>query len=200
MTEGEFGVLILAGGKSERMVYPKAYLLYEGKTFLKKIVEEYYDAGVKNIIVVLNETFSIGEWGNYITQINPKITIIKNPTPELGRFHSVKLGINKIQGLDFCFIQNIDNPLVNNMVIKSLMESGNPEGYTSPVFNGRSGHPVLISKKIIQHLNNLPDGNQNLRTVLSEFPKLEVEAKNSDILLNINTIDDYKKFNNANCC
>ena len=193
MTKGEIGVLILAGGKSERMFFPKAFLLCEGKTFLKKIVEEYYDAGLKNIFVVLNENFCTGEWGKFINQVKSIVTIIENPNPELGRFHSLKLGIKKMQDPDFCFIQNIDNPFVNKEVIKSLMESGNSEGYTSPVFAGRSGHPILISKKIMQHINNLPEGDFNLRNVLSGFPKTEVQMNNDEILININTVEDYKK-------
>ena len=89
------GVLILAGGKSERMVFPKPYLLFEGKTFLKKIVEEYYNSGIKNICVVINEEFCKGEFEKYIDEIKSKVTIIKNPNSELERFHSVKLGIKK---------------------------------------------------------------------------------------------------------
>lgn len=191
--EATTGVLILAGGKSERMVFPKSYLLYKGKTFLKKIVEEYYQAGIKNICVVINEEFCKDEWGKYIEEIKSKVTLIKNPDPELGRFHSVKLGIKKMLDWDFCFIQNIDNPFVNKKLIESLMESRNSAGYTSPIYKGRKGHPILVSKKIIQHLNDLPDRNFNLKNILSSFPKSEVEIDNGSILININTPDDYKE-------
>lgn len=188
------GVLILAGGKSERMNFPKAFLLFNGKTFLKKIAEEYYQAGIKNIYVVLNEDFCIGNWEKYIDQVKPIATIIKNPDPELGRFHSLKLGIKKMLNLEFCFIQNIDNPFVNKDVIKSLMESKKPHGYTSPEFKGRSGHPILISKKIMQHLDKLPDGDFNLKNILSDFPKHRVQINNDGILMNINTPDEYEKY------
>ena len=191
--EGTFGVLILAGGKSERMVFPKPYLLFEGKTFLKKIVEEYYNSGIKNIYVVINEEFCKGEYEKYIDEVKSKVTIIKNTDPELGRFHSVKLGIKKMLNSDFCFIQNIDNPFVNVELIESLMESRNSVGYTSPIYKGRKGHPILVSKKFIQHLNDLPDRNFNLKNILSSFPKSEVEVDNGSILININTPDDYKE-------
>lgn len=196
------GVIILVGGKSQRMNFPKAYLIYNGKTFLEKIVDEYYQSGIKNIFVVLNEDFCNGEWTEYIDQVKSKITLIKNPNPDFGRFHSLKLGIKKMLndsahltgGKEFCFIQNIDNPFVNKELIKNLMEFKNPAGYTSPVFMGRNGHPVLISKKIIQHINTLPDGDFNLRSVLTCFPKHEVPVDNNDILVNINTADDYERY------
>lgn len=195
------GVIILAGGKSERMNFPKAFLLYRGKTFLKQIVEEYYHAGIKNIYVVLNESFCYGEWEKYLDQVKPKATLIKNSNPELGRFHSLKLGMENMLNssvqsgteLEFCFIQNIDNPFVNKELIDSLRESRNSLGYTSPIYKGRKGHPILVSKKIIQHFCELPDGNFNLKNLLSSFPKQEVEMKNGDILININTAEDYKK-------
>lgn len=195
------GVIILAGGKSDRMFFPKAYLLYEGETFLKKIIDEYYYSGIKHIYVVLNENFCNGKWTKFIDEIKLKATIIKNANPEFGRFHSLKLGIKKMLndssaitgGLEFCFIQNVDNPFVNKEIIKKLMSSRNSEGYTSPQFMGKNGHPVLISKKIIEHINNLPDENFNLRTILSGFKKRQIQVNNDNILININTADDYAK-------
>ena len=111
--EATTGVLILAGGKSERMIFPKPYLLFEGETFLKKIVEEYHNAGIKSICVIINEEFCKGKFEKFIDEVESKTIIIKNPNPELGRFHSLKLGLANILNLDFCFIQNIDNPFVN---------------------------------------------------------------------------------------
>ncbi len=191
------GVIILAGGKSERMVFPKPYLLFEGQTFLNKIVEEYYSAGITSIYVVLNDNFCKGEWEKYIFQVKSHAEIIKNPNPELGRFHSLKLGIEKMLDFEYCFIQNIDNPFVNKALINSLMDNVNPEGYTSPVFMGKFGHPVIISKNIIQHLNNLPDGDVNLKNILSGFPRLGVQVNNDNILININTAEDYERCINS---
>lgn len=204
------GVLILAGGKSERMNFPKAYLLYEGETFLKMIVDEYYNAGIKNIFVVLNEDFCYGAWQKYIDPIISRATIIKNKNSGFGRFHSLKLGVKTIlddskeyilssvkghsKDMEFCFVQNIDNPFVNPEIINNLLNAANPEGFTSPLFRGKNGHPILISKKIIQHLNNLPDEDFNLRSILSGFPKCEVEVNSNGILANINTADDYENY------
>lgn len=187
------GVLILAGGKSERMNFPKAYLLFKEQTFLKRIVEEYYNAGIKNIFVLLNEDFCVEKWKKFIDQIKLKATIIKNPDPERGRFHSLKLGLKKMRDLEFCFIQNIDNPFVNKNIITSLIAVRNSAGYASPQFMGKNGHPVLISKKIIRHLNSLPEGNFNLKNILSEFSRHIVQVNNNDILININTAEEYKR-------
>lgn len=204
------GVLILAGGKSERMLFPKAYLEIKGKTFLKKIVDEYYSAGIKNIYIVLNGNYCTERWKKYIDQVKSTATIIINNNPEFGRLHSLKLGFKKIlndseeksqtrieglhKALEYCFIQNVDNPFVNRGVIISLMKSRNPFGYTSPTYIGSNGHPILISKKIIEHLHNLPEGDFNLRKILLRFSKREVEIDNGDILININTAEEYNRY------
>ncbi len=185
------GVLILAGGKSERMIFPKAYLLFDGKTFLKKIVDEYYAAGIKNIYVVINHEFGKGEWVKHIEELNSRAVIIKNLNPDFGRFHSLKLGLKNMQHLESCFIQNIDNPFVSAELIESLLEKKNPLGYTSPIYNGRKGHPILVSKIIMHHLNGLPDENYNLKNILAPFPKSLAAVDNGSILININTPDDY---------
>lgn len=188
------GVLILAGGKSERMNFPKAYLLFNGITFLKKIVKEYYNAGIRNIFVVLNKDLCDEKWLRYIDEVRSLVTLIENPDPDRGRFYSLKLGIKKMLHLEFCFIQNIDNPFVNASIIKSMLKSGNAMGYTSSSFNQVNGHPVLISDKIMHRINQVSGRNNNLRSVLAEFSRRQVEVKCNDILININTVEDYEKY------
>ncbi len=194
---GEIGVLILAGGKSERMLFPKPFLLYEGKTFLRKIVDEYRSAGVNNIFLVLNKDLCFGRWEKDVSQIKPFVTIIQNADSELGRTHSLKIGIERMLNFDFCFIQNIDNPNISEKLIGDMIQFRNKKDYISPVYNGKSGHPVLVSKKIVQHLNRLHDENFNLRNILAGYSKQTIEVNNSDILANVNTVEDYKRLSKA---
>lgn len=189
----EIGVLILAGGKSERMLFPKPFLLYEGKTFLRKIIDEYRSAGINNIFLVLNKDFCSGRWEKYVNQIKPFVTIVQNADPELGRTHSLKIGIEKMLSFNFCFIQNIDNPTISEKLIGDMIQFRSNKDYVSPVYNGKSGHPVLVSKKIVQHLNRLRDENFNLRNILAGYSRQTVEVNSSDILANVNTVEDYKR-------
>ena len=191
--ESKYGVLILAGGKSERMLFPKAYLMWKGKTFLKRIVDAYEEAGIGNKILVLNKHFNTSEWAAYIDPVRNEVTLIENPHPEKGRFYSLKRGIKNMRNLDFCFVQNVDNNFVDPELIWNLLDQRNPNGFTSPVYNGRRGHPVLISKKIIQYIDQLEEDDVNLRDVLSCFPGQGFEAGNEKILININTPADYEK-------
>ncbi|MCG3165439.1 MAG: Molybdenum cofactor guanylyltransferase [Bacteroidia bacterium] len=193
-----YGALILAGGKSERMNYPKPYLIFENKTFLLKIIESYYKAGVKNICLVINQNFCSGKWKNDFEQIAPLVRKIEQTDPEKGRFHSIKLGIKNLLNTDYVFIQNADNPFITNRIIKSLKRHRLAQGYTQLFCEGHKGHPILISKRIVSTLNDTPGDEHNLRTILSTFPKTDLETEDARVLANLNTRDEYEKFIPAN--
>jgi CTP:molybdopterin cytidylyltransferase MocA len=95
---------------------------------------------------------------------------------------------------DFVFLQNADNPFIEKNIIDGLMRYRNPYGYAQAMFNGESGHPVLLSQKVVQHIHRMDDSDFNLRDVLKEFPRSEVEVYNKGVLANINTMEDYEKY------
>ncbi|TAL56865.1 MAG: hypothetical protein EPN85_14855 [Bacteroidetes bacterium] len=192
--EETYGVVILAGGKSERMNFPKVFSNFSGKTFLETIAETYFNADIKNSCVVINEKFSEGCWEEKIRLVRPFVSSIIKTDSNLGRFNSLKLGINKLLSSDFVFIQNVDNPFVDKGIIQSLQKNRYSIGYTQLFYQGRKGHPVLISNRIACHLNSIQGSENNLRDILSEFPKIDVEVDDKRVLANINTKEDYEEY------
>ena len=186
--------IILAGGNSDRMGYPKPFLVYNGKNFLRTIVEIYSSAGLKKIFVVLNKKFCAPHWEMHLKPIRLLTTIIENPYPELGRAYSLKLALEKINGLDFCYIQNVDQPFVTKKIIDHLWQNQFASGYTSPTFKGKAGHPILISKLIIEKLRSAISYDFNVRHILYQFPVRMIEVEDEKILWNINTKQDYEKY------
>lgn len=189
-----YGAIILAGGKSERMNFPKPYLRIDGKTFLNKIAEVYYNAGITDICLVINEEFCGVKWESDFEAIKPFVKIIEKTDSKFGRFHSIKLGVKKFLNKDFVFIQNADNPFIDKEIIEKLKNNRFSLGYTQPFHKGQKGHPVLISKKVSQKIDSILDDDYNLRTVLEEFPKTDVAMVDKGILANLNTREDYEKF------
>ncbi|HLG33639.1 MAG TPA: NTP transferase domain-containing protein [Bacteroidia bacterium] len=189
-----YGVIILAGGKSSRMNFPKIYLEIKGKTFLRKIAATYCDAGLKNICMVINKDYCEGEWKEKFNSVKPLVSMVEKTESESGKFHSLKLGAKNLLNHDFVFIQNADNPFVNREIIEHLMTYRNSYGYSQVTYNGFMGHPILISKKIVAQINSMADKDYNLRDVLKEFPRSEVEVNNEGVLANINTKEDYEKY------
>lgn len=184
--------LILAGGNSERMGEPKSLLKFGNSTFLEKIIFEYLSAGINKIFVVLNNQLIDHPIITKIKKVTGEnVEFISNYYPGEGRFLSIKKGIKKAGNFTFCFIQNSDNPFVNSDLILQLILEKNYMGYTIPVYEGKGGHPILISGSIIRAISETKNKETNLRDLLRNFSKKEVAVKSKEILCNINTREDY---------
>jgi molybdenum cofactor cytidylyltransferase len=188
-------VIILAAGKSERMDFPKPFLPYNSeKNFLFKIIEEYIEFGCSQIVVVVNRFYEIPryffDFNNYIKSFK----FVVNDNPELDRFFSVKLGSENLINTEYCFIQNVDNPFVNNNLLNSIFEKRISGKYVVPQYQNQRGHPVLLSKIILESLMKEKNLSGNLRVFLGNFEKIIADVDDENILVNINTKEDYNKY------
>jgi len=192
--EPEYGAVILAGGNSSRMNFPKMWLPFdEQRTFLEAIIETYIKAHIQNIIIVINKEFCTGEWKKNISKIQSGIKLIKNKNPDSGRIHSIKLGLQKIENVDFVFIHNVDNPFVESEVILKLCNNCCDNGTAISSYKGEGGHPVLISNAVINTIVDPQNDGKTLREILNLHKKKYVEVDSKNILINVNTLKEYKK-------
>ncbi|MBW6483529.1 MAG: NTP transferase domain-containing protein [Vicingaceae bacterium] len=190
--KNRISTIILAGGHSSRMNYPKAWLMYNNKeTFLESIINIYIKVGIKPI-VVLNEVFTNNQWKPFLERMLEKAIVIKNYHPEKGRLYSLALGLSELKTEEATFIHNIDQPFIELEVLNELLNSFEPNGITLPSINGKNGHPVLIGKPVIDEIKNHYSEHQTLRDVWKIFPKRKVEVNSENVLININTIKEYE--------
>ena len=181
--------VILSGGDSKRMNYPKALLKFDDNiNFLQKIVNEYSNFGCGKIITVLNSSLES------MTVSVENSEIILNYHPDFGRFYSIKSGLNEIRNSEYCFIQNIDNPFINHNILDLLSENIYDADCIIPFFEGRGGHPILIGKKIINDILSKEENNLNLKDFLKKYNCIRIETHDEKILININTPEDYKLY------
>ncbi len=164
------GVILLAAGQSDRMGTPKHLLRFsESQTFIEHIVEVYQRFQVSKIVIVVNEKAQIFPE----MFMDPKgIQIVVNNKLEFGRFYSVQLGLQSINGN--CFIQNIDNPFVNLGLLINLNTELKGSDYCVPVYNNKGGHPILISEKIAKHIVRKCDKDSYLNDILKSFDRKNV--------------------------
>ncbi len=187
-------VIILAGGESSRMKHPKAFLKFDRRnTFLEKIINEYVDAGIEDIILVINASSLNSENEIILSLLDNNITLIYNKKPEKGRLYSLKLGLSKLIGTENSFIQNIDNPFVSSNLLNKMIPLIKSGSYVSPTYNGKGGHPILISKLICNTILDYDDTSITLRNILAKFNKTTMPY-DEQVLININTADDYTKY------
>ncbi len=186
--------IILAAGKGSRMGRPKWQLkMRSGQNFYSFLCCKYIDFNCETVIVVNHEDVGFFKNNNDIDNI--KIAV--NDKPELGRMYSVKCGLLKLGNYRNTFIHNTDNPFLNNTLINLLNNNIANYDYVLPQFNDKGGHPLLISSATAEMMSKLKSPYPNIRAVLKKLKAGRIDFPNSDILLNINTPEDYNGFLNT---
>lgn len=177
--------IILAAGNSKRMGQPKPFVkLYHNLTLLENLILELKKCAVTKIFVVLNnEGYQILE--NQYAYLKQEATIIINYFPEKGRLFSLKLGLEK-NDLTPIFIQNVDNPFINNKLIRGMSNLLKPYTFVVPEYQKKGGHPVLISAEIAENLIKENTNSIILRDFLSHYEKISYVTEFQEILYNLN--------------
>jgi molybdenum cofactor cytidylyltransferase len=190
---GIFSVVVLAAGVSTRMGKPKFLLKFDRDSyFLENIIKGYRSFGTREVIVVVNDTGS-----SYLNEHEiykeSEIKIVVNHHPEWDRFFSLKTGLKSLKNKkQQVFVHNVDNPFVNLTVLEAMAEKSTESDFISPAFHGKGGHPILISEKVVNEVVTEKHDALNLKEFLRRYSKYSVEVDDENILVNINTPEDYK--------
>ncbi|NVO09485.1 MAG: NTP transferase domain-containing protein [Bacteroidales bacterium] len=187
----KYSAIILSAGKSSRMGVHKFSLKYNATTtFLENLINQFNNFGCEEIIVVLNPDGKVF-LENLKLNLLSKIKIVINEHPEWERFYSLKLAANEFSKYNPTFVSNIDNPFVDLKVLELLAKSDTD--YSYPVFNGRGGHPFLISERVIADLNSEPKDEIHLKEFLGRYSKSAITVNDEKVLLNVNTEEEYRR-------
>jgi CTP:molybdopterin cytidylyltransferase MocA len=184
--------IILSAGISQRMQKHKALLLFDKKnnrTFIEQIVKIYSDFGCEQILIISNPLNN-----TQIQQLQLKAQIIVNKDYNKGRFSSIMLAAKNTEKNNFAYIQNIDNPFITTQILEKIYEKKEKNKYISPRYNGKGGHPILISPQIITQIQNQNHKNLNFREFLKLFERKNVIINDKHILTNINTQKEYNYY------
>ena len=175
------------------MKQPKALLqLANSETFITRIISTYIAWGCGEIIVVAGKALS--EEFISLNLLPENVCLAINEHPEYERFFSVKLGLNQIKRSEYCFIQNIDNPLISSDILDELYAAKSTEEIVIPVFGDKGGHPVLLNSSTIEVIRNYPQDDANLRLVLKEMSAKRIEMKDGRVLININDQSEFEMY------
>ncbi len=183
--------IILAAGNSVRMGEHKALLKFDSqKTFIQNITETYLQSDIEQVIVVVNsELFKLISESS--PELNRKASLIVNEHPERGRFYSLQTGLKQLQTGNSCFFQNIDNPFTSGELLKKLILYKDQADVIIPSYQGRAGHPVLISQSVAQEILLAEDSDLRIDVFLKKFKIKKVTTTERSISANINSREDY---------
>jgi len=175
--------IILAAGFSRRAGVWKMALPIKGRTVIERAIMGMYPV-VERIIVVGGYNFK-----NLLKIIEKyeKVFPVYNENFPLGMFTSVQKGVEKVSG-DRFFILPGDVPLVKPSTYKYMLEQ---EGdIIVPVYEGRKGHPVLLSYAMKELLLD-EERDSNLKAFINRMGFKEVIVDDPFIRMDIDTLEDY---------
>jgi molybdenum cofactor cytidylyltransferase len=188
----DFLAIILAGGESKRMGFPKMLLAFRGKTMVENVIGNVADSRVDEIVVVL------GASSEKIIEKTEHLNVKHcfNENFKEGMLSSVKCGFRNLPAeykavLVFQGDQPLITPKVINSVIEAYLSSG--KGLVIPVYNKRRGHPLLIEKRYGAEIEKLT-AEEGLHALAAKFygDVLEVEVDEPGILRDIDTYEEYE--------
>jgi len=185
--------LILAAGFSTRMQAFKPLLPLGGLSVLARCVLNFHRAGIDSITVVTGHRHQ--EIAEVCSQLG--VQWVHNPDPGQGMFSSVLTGLASLPDqAEAFFLLPVDIALVRPWTIRQTVLWAHKEGplVAYPCFQGRRGHPPLIStqlqKAITEHT-----GSGGLRPVLQRFEHkaLDVETFDRNILADMDRPKDHAR-------
>ena len=185
VSDSEIGCIVLAAGESSRLGHPKALIEVGGETLVSWISRRLTELGLSPVIVTRNELYqkvkdSVGD-----------VDVIINYSPESGRTGTVKEGLKFLRmdsrGPPRILIVPVDRPGFSQSTVKFLMSKVSS---TCPVFDGRGGHPLLVSEEDCDKILKTPSDVPLNKVICPQ----RIPVDDRYLHLNIDTKDDVDEF------
>ena len=176
--------VVLAGGSSTRAKMNKLLLEVDRKPLICHTIETISPFTSKIFVVT-------GKYHDELSRVIANCEIVFNSNHELGMFSSVLVGVNAAQGNDVLLLPG-DITNVSASTIKALLCGTKP--IRIPSFDGKTGHPVYMSKEYVELLRKEPVNYRLCDFIAKHNNDVEIiEVNDSFINFDVDTIDDYNK-------
>lgn len=90
------------------------------------------------------------------------------------------------------FLTPGDYPFISKEIVQRLLNENNE--VIVPSYKGKAGHPILLKNSLIEEILNEPQ-DSNLKIYLGKKECLFLDVDDENILLDVDTIDDYNNIN-----
>ena len=184
--------VLLAAGESRRMGRPKQLLPIRDRTAIEMAIENLLTSPVSEVIVVLG--YRANEIAERISYLPVKIVINTDYTK--GMSFSVKAGLRAVSDMAEGVLFALgDQPFVTSMVIDKLVSAFSQGTFiVLPVYQGRSGHPVILDIKYRQDILEM-DETLGLRQVIRKYSGdiQRIEVDSPAVLMDMDQMEEYSR-------
>ena len=87
----------------------------------------------------------------------------------------------------------VDQPAIAPATFRIVASRANQDGWVTPTFRGRRGHPVVIGRHCFEALRTAAP-EQNPREVLAPFPRTLVEVEDAGVTLDFDTPEEWRDY------
>jgi molybdenum cofactor cytidylyltransferase len=186
--------VVLAAGASTRFGKPKQFALFQGETFIRRIVAAAIQASCAPVVVVTGEDSA--QVTLELTRIS--VSIAMNPGWLSGVGSSIRVGVQRAMDLaadlDASLLLSCDQPFVTAAVLAQLIQlrltSGKP--IVASAYATTLGIPALFDRSCFPDLLRLKEDSGAKKIILAR-PHDVVSFDFPAGAIDIDTAADYKK-------
>ncbi len=199
-------LILLAGGKSTRMGYPKGLLDYHGTLWILEQVSRYKH--VENLKVYIGLGYDYEQYletipwfkdaiENSYNYNGVEVKVVINDQPELGSFSTLQTVMRNINVDSTIIVQPIDVPLLNKQSLAAIINENNT--IVIPKCNGKNGHPVKLKSEFWKPLLTLDSFSSDARldTQIKLFNTSSItylKVHDKSVYQNFNTKDNWNDY------
>lgn len=180
----KISAIVLSGGRSSRMGEDKCDLIFDGETLLNIQIDKLKSIGIDDII-------ASGYRGT-----NSKAKVIPDSIMK-GPLSGIMLGLKNIVN-DRAFVISVDVPLVNEMIIKRIVDYSYEKDLDMAMVRHNGHHEPLIGvykKSLIDKISEIINGEKLSVMRLADMCQygfLDIDD-DDNYFLNVNNKEDYDK-------
>ncbi|MEW6196353.1 MAG: NTP transferase domain-containing protein [Bacteroidota bacterium] len=183
--------LILAAGLSGRMNSFKPILKIDNKTLVQLITEK--------LLGVCNEVIIVTGYNNNLVENSVEksghVKLVFNENYKKGMFTSLKKGLSEVSDADWVLYHFVDQPALSEKFYHEFVEQISDNfNWIQPAYNNVKGHPVLLSRTILEIImNENDDCSLKVIGMNSKVKKKIWNCNYSQILNDVDTEVDFEK-------
>jgi molybdenum cofactor cytidylyltransferase len=190
--------VILSAGESSRMGQPKALLPVDGIRFIEKITRALQATKVEKIVVVLGH--NARDMREKIADL--PVTILVNENYNHGQLSSLLVAIRGLESrnpggeIEGILVHLVDHPYLSASLVDLMIDRfrESKKLIVVPRYQGRRGHPVILSRALFPELLKTPL-DQGAKAVVHAHraETLEIDTEDEGVIVDIDTPEEYKK-------
>lgn len=199
-------LILLAGGKSNRMGSPKGLLDYHGVPWILEQIIRFKCFQNPKVYIGLGYDYekyveAIPWFNNAIDKSykykGAEVNVVINYNPQLGPFSTLQKVLSNIDPKETVIVQPVDVPLLNKQNLSAIINENNI--IVIPVCNDRKGHPVKLKFDFWATLLaiDLSSDKARLDTQIKEYNTSSItylKVSDNTVYQNINTQADWKYY------